>query len=210
VALVSDQDVRTYEMENINEYSGWGNEVLYRMCCDAPRHDDLDKIAGKIWLIGRSYSASIERKAGKKMIEGQDFYMTQVAPAIKRSDIDQWIDSVKDIQRVTDDNIHLVLSAHKNVTDLFSEITGVDKRSLASKYLHFHQPKAFFIFDSIASMKIRQRLRSVKPRFKIPKQYDYEYSAFVYRCIYYRDTIFEKEIGKSASPRLLDKYLLGY
>ena len=198
------------KMKNIEKSSGWGNDVLYQMCRDAPRHNDIDKIAGKIWLIGRAYSASIERKAGKKMIKGKDFYKDIVAPAIKNSDIDQWIDSVKDISRVTRENIHPVLFAHKKLTDLFLKISTVEKRSLASKYLHFHQPKAFFIFDSIANKKIRKLTRCIKQRFDVPKQYDYEYSAFVYRCLYYRDNIFENKIRKNTSPRTLDRFLIGY
>ena len=44
---------------------GWGNEVLYRMCREEPGHTKLDVIAGKVWPIGRAYSAAIERKAGE-------------------------------------------------------------------------------------------------------------------------------------------------
>jgi len=197
-------------MKYIDDYSGYGNKVLYRMCKDAPTHNDIDEIVGKIWIIGRSYSASIERKAGPKMIKGQDFYKDQVAPAIKNSDIDAWIDSVSSITRITKENSHLALAAHKNVTDLFKKITGIEKRSLASKYLHFHQPNVFFIYDSIANTSIRARLRDKKVRHSYPKGYDNEYSAFVTRCLYYRDNYFENDIGGLATPRKLDKELLGY
>jgi len=33
---------------------------------------------------------------------------------------------------------------------LFSKISGLNKRSLASKYLHFHVPELFYISDSRA------------------------------------------------------------
>ena len=48
-----------------DDYSGYGNETLYKMCKDRPLHDDVDTISSKLWIIGRSYAASIERKAGK-------------------------------------------------------------------------------------------------------------------------------------------------
>ena len=60
-------------MKYIDDYSGYGNKILYDMCATKPRHDDIDIIVGKIWLIGRSYSAAIERKAGTKMIPGGNF-----------------------------------------------------------------------------------------------------------------------------------------
>src|SRR5690606_29468485 len=52
-------------MEFLDDYSGWGNDVLYRMCSERPNHTDVDTVSSKLWLIGRAYSASIERKAGK-------------------------------------------------------------------------------------------------------------------------------------------------
>ena len=209
----SASQIKTLEQNKMNykeEDSGWGNVVLYQMCRDAPRHDDIDEISGKIWLIGRSYSAAIERGAGERIIKDEDFYITQVAPAIKNSDIDLWLDSVRDISRVTYDNVDLVLSAHKNVTDLFQRISGKEKRSLASKYLHFHQPNAFFIFDSIANSKVREKLRNKKQRFAVPRKHDYEYSQFVYRCLYYRDNIYENESRENTSTRQLDIHLSGY
>ena len=44
---------------------GFGNQVLYQMCRDHPGHTDTDVISGKMWLIGRAYSAAIERRAGR-------------------------------------------------------------------------------------------------------------------------------------------------
>ena len=197
-------------MKTIEDYSGYGNKVLYQMCKDAPTHKNIDEISGKIWIIGRSYSASIERKAGANIVDGEDFIKTKVAPAMQKSDIDNWLKSVESIDRLTDKNINLSLACHKNLTDLFKKITGIEKRSLASKYLHFHQPLAFFIYDSIANTNIRARLRDKKVKHSYPKGYDNEYSAFVTRCLYYRDNYFENNIGGLATPRKLDKALLGY
>lgn len=95
-------------MKNKKYPWGWGNEVLYRMCKGNPLHDDEDVIAGKIWLIGRAYAAAIERQAGKNLVKGEDFLHEKVAPMIRKSDIDQWIKSVRHIRRVTVDNCVLV------------------------------------------------------------------------------------------------------
>lgn len=106
-------------MTYIDDYSDYGNKVLYRMCEESPKHDNIDKIIGKIWIIGTSYSASIECKTGAKIIDGEDFYKEKVAPAIKKSDIDIWIESVSSMSRITENNMWLALDAHKNLTGLF-------------------------------------------------------------------------------------------
>ncbi|SMM99393.1 hypothetical protein SPONN_521 [uncultured Candidatus Thioglobus sp.] len=190
-------------MKYANDYSGYGNKVLYQMCNDQPLHNDIDIIVSKLWIIGRSYAASIERKAGK------DFKIENAAEIIKKSNIDGYIASVKNIDRLDSSNIALSLNAHKEFTSILKRITGIEKRSLASKYLHFHMPKAFFIYDSIANKKIREKIRNKKSRFTITKNYDDEYEGFSLRCLYYRE-LFEKELGQLATPRRIDMELLGY
>lgn len=189
-------------MEYAEDYSGWGNEVLYRMCSDRPMHDSVDTVVGKLWIIGRAYSASIERKAGK------DFNIVDAAKILIESGIDAAINDLKNINRPTVNNIAVVLNAHKILTDLFANATGIEKRSLASKYLHFHAPRAVFIYDSIANKELRSRLP--RKRFEVPSEYDQAYSAFCYRCLHYRDSYFEPRLGALSTPRKLDMELLGY
>ena len=58
----------------------FGNSILYRMCEENPLHNDADVIVGKIWLIGRSYAAAIERRRNADGYQGDDFYFDAVAP----------------------------------------------------------------------------------------------------------------------------------
>lgn len=180
----------------------YGNGVLYRMCEDRPLHEDIDTIKSKLWIIGRSYAASIERGAGK------NFNIEEAAKLIQKSDIDTRIGELKNVDRITVGNIHVLLDAHKSFTDTLKIATTKAKRSLASKYLHFHAPRAVFIFDSIANENIRKILAG--KHFVIDAQYDKQYEEFVRRCIFFREEIFEKELGTSASPREIDDYLLKY
>ncbi|MCF9126299.1 hypothetical protein J8A01_23355 [Vibrio parahaemolyticus] len=189
-------------MKYLDDYSNWGNSVLYAMCSERPKHNDIDTIVSKLWIIGRAYSASIERKAGK------EFDIKDAAKLLAKSEIDLHIERLQDIERPTHENISVVLSAHKYLTDLLNEATGIDKRSLASKYLHFHAPKAVFIYDSIANRNIRHRLRG--KRFNYSKQYDDQYSSFCYKCLHYRDEVMEKTLLGLVSPRRLDMDLLQY
>jgi hypothetical protein len=191
-------------MQYANDYSGYGNAVLYSMCSERPLHTDIDTIQSKLWIIGRAYSAAIERKAGP------GFKIETAATMLQSSDIDKHIAKLLDIERPSESNLDTLLQAHKSLTDSLQSATGIKKRSLASKYLHFHAPRAVFIFDSIANRKIRNLLAPHNRRFTCNKSYDDQYEAFARRCIYFRDNIFELETRAYASPRKIDMHLLGY
>ena len=47
---------------NEKESISVGNKVLYDLCKSYPMNDDVNGLIAKLWLIGRSYSASIERR----------------------------------------------------------------------------------------------------------------------------------------------------
>ncbi len=188
-------------MEYEDDYSSYGNEVLYRMCAEKPLHTSIDVIKSKLWLIGRSYSASIERRAGK------DFKIKDAARIIKESSIDEKIKKVSQIERPDIHNLPEILELHSYFVDLLKESTGIAKRSLASKYLHFHAPRAIFIYDSIANTNLRSKLQG--ERFKTLKGFDNAYASFCLRAIKYRDD-FEVRINALLTPRRLDAYLLNY
>ena len=190
--------------------SGWGNEVLYRMCREEPRHSNPDIVSGKIWLIGRAYAAAVERGAGKAREQGKDLHDI-IAPKISESDLDKWLASVEDVKSVDMQNLNRVLSVHYKFTVLLKELTELKRRSFASKYLHFHNPNAFFIYDSRAAMEIRRKVG--RHRFDIPRsciEADETYAGFVLRCIEFRNAEAAKSNGTQMTPRQLDQTLLGY
>src|SRR6266852_6048281 len=102
-----------------------GNRVLYDLCRDHPDHARDNEILAKIWLIGRSYSASIERRRILKQI-GNEFYERLVAPAMRQSDLDLWLTTV--LKDPTPGGPKTI-SVHKNLMDLFKSITDLEKRS---------------------------------------------------------------------------------
>ncbi len=75
---ITKQDIRSALKNTSWDY---GNNILYSMCKKAPNHKQIDQIVAKIWLIGRSYSAAIERR---KVInqESDSFYVDEVALVI--------------------------------------------------------------------------------------------------------------------------------
>lgn len=191
-------------MDYANDDSGYGNDVLYRMCAEKPSHDNLDVVRSKLIIIGRTYSVSIQRNSRK------DFDFDDVAQLMISSPIDAWIDELNKIDKPTEANISKILQSHKFLVDLFAKATDLENRSLASKYLHFHARRAVFIYDSRAKKKIREILKGQKvlvPRLNYDA--DSKYTVFSYQCLHYRDTL-EKKLGMQVSPRLLDLHLLGH
>jgi hypothetical protein len=194
------------DIDSTLAYSIWdlGNQVLYNMCRTHPRHKEEDEIVAKVWLIGRSYAASIERRRNAKD-KGDDFYETVVAPTMRKHPIDSWLRLIKSTGKPGSAQ---TVSVHKRLMNLFHSITGLEKRSLASKYLHFHKPDAFFIYDS----RVRQSITKVVPRLnEIPKldvdEFDVEYRDFVRRCVWLRTHI-QETLGTVLTPRQIDKLLL--
>ena len=139
--------------EALESESVWnlGNEVLYKLCADHPDHTAKDVIIAKVWLIGRAYAAAIERRPEKGEFLGDEFYVELVAPRILDSDIDEWF---QELRQDVSGTSSVALKVHKKLTDLLYNITELNKRSLASKYLHFHFPSRFFIYDARAEKSV--------------------------------------------------------
>ncbi len=189
----------------------YGNEILYRMCREDPKHDDPDVIVAKIWLIGRTYAAAIERRKNAEGFAG-DFYYDVVAPAIRTisGDLDSRLAAINDIEIPDENATDLVIETHHLLMKAFYEITGLEKRSLAAKYLHFHAPAAFYIYDSIANRRSRMlvALDNAKAAEHYFKDVDREYCDFYLRCLEIKaktKTLF----GKDLTPRETDGFLLG-
>lgn len=188
----------------------FGNRILYKMCEDNPLHNDADVVIGKIWLIGRSYAAAIERRKNTDDYQGDDFYYDAVAPKMLEigDELDKRIESLKNNTGIIVDCVPEILSTHKFLMDIFVELTGLEKRSLASKYLHFHCPDKFFIYDSRAKTAIGKIVK--KPNKKILsgiEDYDAEYGDFVCRMLELQEYLDEK-MGTYEKPREMDSFLL--
>lgn len=184
----------------------FGNEVLYRLCREHPKHDDPSIAAAKIWLIGRSYAAAIERRKPTEVQEG-NFYSKRVAPAVCKSEIDQRLAALKSTKKVTQDSFSTIVETHKYVTDLFSKISDQDKRSLASKYLHFHKPNLFFIYDSFAVKGISALSEITGRASRTAGQGDNSYRKFAEKCLVLRDHIHD-HYDVMLTPRQIDRLLL--
>lgn len=188
--------------------SSWSimNDVLYDLCKQNPSHKDDHVILAKLVLIGRTYAAALERRRDPK--EGaDDFYINVAAPALRGSEIDERLKALPNVNRPTEDVLPTVVSTHKYLVDVFYQLTGQEKRSLASKYLHFHRPSLFFIFDSRAEAAARSWAPEIVRRKIVADVSDGAYHLFCERCL----AIVERAkvvTGAALSPRELDNLLL--
>jgi hypothetical protein len=186
-----------------HDFDAIGNKVLYDLCTKHPRHRVPEAIGAKLLLIGRTYAAAIERRKNadpKRAL--RDFYRQDVVPVIRRSNIDQWFEAT---WRARQDDVELMLRVHKKLVDLFTRISGHANRSLASKYLHFHFRKRFYIIDSRA-LRGLQRLRISLSR-PIPKRCDKQYALFVLKVLQLKPKL-DQLAGHVLLPREVDRVLL--
>lgn len=183
-----------------------GNEVLYSLCRKHPTHVDQSAVIAKVWLIGRSYTASIERGRDKP-VENDNFYVDTVAPQICASQIDQWLQQPASFSHPNAQSLPQILRTHARLTALFSQISGLDKRSLASKYLHFHMPNLFYIFDSRAVEAMRTLSGLVGHALRTSPDADLEYGKFAQKCLRLQNHA-TSSFGITMLPRGLHNLLL--
>ena len=184
-----------------------GNNVLYKLCSNFPGHTNPEEIRAKIWLIGRSYAASIERRSKKnKKHINDDFYDYIVQKFIKfnkEHKFDEKLNKLKN-KKFNEDTLKKVIALHYELTKFFKKLTGKEKRSLASKYLHFHIP-IFPIYDSRANNSIK---KIVVGKTKINDfTCDEEYSKFCNKILFLYNYIKDKS-GKSSTLREIDTFLI--
>lgn len=210
--MISKKDIK-----EAREKKEFGNEILYKMCKDSISHKNDNQISGKVWLIGRSYSVAIERVRDKKYLKGgnDNFYEKIVPKAFKKLDASLYLLIAKEISF---DNLPQILVVHFELLQEIKKITGMSKRSLSSKYLHFHAPNAFFIYDSRAKSALNKEIRELdltqefKSEIKKLKnlECDTEYKDFCVKCLILRDWLnLNKDSGVNLSPRQIDNLLIG-
>jgi len=145
---------------------GFGNTILYRMCIkDAPAHVDREVVMSKCWLIGRSYSASPQRGSGTARTGQSDFWK-HLADSKEWRRLDRCLKRLNGRNRFSERYLPDILAVHAFLVRLVARQTALrnlgdrtarNHISFASKYLHFHRPDHFPIFDSIAHRALCRR-----------------------------------------------------
>jgi hypothetical protein len=206
IRLPSEAAVRTAMQDD-----SWtlGNQVLYDMCRNHPSQSDPMAIVSKFWLIGRAYSAAVERRRTsneKPLSNGENFYDHRLVPIYQQADFDSVFAPLYGYENISS-NLKHVIEIHCTLTQTLKDVTGQWKRSLASKYLHFHFPNLFYIYDSRAE----SGLGGYVPQWhkqSLPTSYsDPVYYKFSLAMTALRDEI-KSHYGLALSPRHLDTIVL--
>ena len=151
---------------NNNSYF-YGNQVLYKMAAES-HIEDQDQLAGMMWLIGRSYAASPQRRSYAKKWpvrsdnDGRDQFFSYVANALKLPNLLAKDDCIRfktpneDIKLLTD-SIRMVLQFNLSLSKAIEKFDNApdgihctNHISFCSKFLHFYYRNAVFIIDSYA------------------------------------------------------------
>ena len=183
------------------------NDVLYTLCQKYPSHVNDGEIIAKIWLIGRSYAAAIERR--KNAEETSDsFYEKRVVQFVKESKLDEWINDLPAKGVVVETALAKTVAVHQRLTCLFKKISGFENVSLASKYLHFHRPDLFFILDRRADDAVGELVPDLKETPRINAvEFNPRYRNFCRRCQSLTEKI-EQKFDVKLTPRQIDNLLL--
>lgn len=184
------------------------NDFLYEIVSKYPKHDNEDVIVAKMSIIGRTYAAAVERRKNSNDTPG-DFYYDYVAPKLLESEMDEKIDLLKQYNAISEDNLPVILSVHKYLMDKLVELTATNKRSLASKYLHFHLPELFFIYDSRVASVITDFSGPWPRNKRVPADCDEEYARFCYKALSIYNNLNGKKYSDSKT-RVVDNILLRY
>ncbi len=180
--MTTKKQLDTARQKNVWDF---GNAILYKLCKDNFNHDLDDHILTKVLFIGRIYAAAVERRKNKSNDINDNFYTDKVAPTFRESKLDNKLSDLKSAKPDKVENIKSVLQTHYYLTSMLKEITALDKRSFSSKYLHFHLPDLFYIYDSRAVTALRQFTSQVPKDLKhilVLDNIDNEYAKFYCKC----------------------------
>ena len=150
----------------------YGNDVLYNMCANMDL-TNFEQLAGAMWLIGRSYAASPQRRhygtdTDKKSLwpvrsdnDGRDQFFSYSARHILQNNPDTlnglngtftYKYTESDVRLLIDSitkvlQFNLALSAAIEAFDYATEVACTNHISFCSKFLHFCYPNSVFIID---------------------------------------------------------------
>jgi len=199
------------QIDKARQKNPWdfGNKILYDLCNDNFCHDQSDKTLTKVLFIGRIYAAAVERRINKKDDINDNFYIETVEPIFRKPELDSRLGKLQKCI-LSIENIKIILQTHSYLTTELKSITGLEKRSFSSKYLHFHLPELFFIYDSRALSALRSFIKRIPTDLNQILNYkdiDKEYATFYCKCFELKRQI-ENQHGIILTNRQLDNILI--
>ena len=202
--------------------SSWGNDILYNMA----KNSDLtetEQLAGAMWLIGTSYSASPQRRSYKSWMvrpnnDGRGQFFDQVADFLNK---DPHLPSLqKDIGTFQFDgsdqemdllikSIELVLQFDACLCKAIEKFDGATDKdvcthhiSFCSKFLHFYHPHSVFIIDRFALQGGKDLFSRKKGIYICDPENDHSYNP-----LHEPQDCFDDSLGKTFRASDVKKYV---
>lgn len=200
------------QVHNARKGPSWslGNKFLYDLCGTHPSQSDPEAVVSKFWLIGRAYSATVERRRTSEeepLKPGENFYDNRLVPVYTQAGLDEVMTPLNALDSATRENAAVIADAHDKFSRVLKLVNGHMNLSLASKYLHFHRPMLFFIYDSFADESMRKYVPKWRHKLLQSSPFDDYYLKFCLASIALRDAI-NAEYHVQLTPRELDNLLL--
>ncbi|MBL0233821.1 MAG: hypothetical protein IPQ08_09165 [Chitinophagaceae bacterium] len=197
--------IRTIKRDHTWEIT---NKTIYGLCKKYPDHEKTEEIVAKVIIIGRVYAAALERGKATRHGKGDNFYRIAV-PAIMRkffsSPVTKNIIAKIRNKNTPEDAIHL----HNQLMKRLKPLRKMNKVSFVSKYLHFHFPKSYYIYDSRANVGLPIVEKLFDRRIEINKtlKKTTKYGQFYTKSEFARNLI-QKSLNIKLSHREFDSLLL--
>ncbi len=168
--------------------------ALYELCFMHRHHFRDDIVADKLRML--------VRLCAERGILVQNFSPEYVAHRLGRAHVDRWFGGLATAEKL---DVALLLEVHKHMMRLFDDLGEAEARSLASKYLHFHFPELFFVFDSRVDAAA-MTLGEGECGYLALNEHDPVYGRF-YACARKLTDKMMPLVGRRLSPRELDRVL---
>ena len=193
-----------------------GNDFMYDFFSQNLGHTDPSTIVAKVWILGRTYSASIERHRNKGIGKDVNFY-EEIVPSIFQTlnENHRFDKRVRELVSLAEEEVSEsvddTLSLHYDLQSVIESYTKDKKTSFCSKYLHFHCPNCYFIYDSITRSNIGKLSKGIglKRMKRNLHAGDLNYAFFYQKCQYLKTSI-EGRVGSLLSLREFDNLLMNY
>ena len=168
--------------------------ALYELCFMHRHHFHDEIVADKLRMI--------VRLCAEHGLNVTGFSPEFTAHRLGQSAVDHWFAGLATAEHL---DLALVFELHKRVMDLFADLPAEQARALASKYLHFHFPELFFLYDRRVAAAAFQ-LGEGECGYLSRAEHDPDYGRF-FACCRKLTERFVGLAGRRLNPRELDRVL---
>jgi len=219
--IIQAEGIKNINLVDYEKERPWdfGNNILYMLCALHPWHTEDSVIIAKTNIIGRVYAVQLERNKnrnrGNNYLSSENYYKDIIAKVFRESEIDRFLKNVIKMNCSTSSNKDIIeiLKVHKVLQYNIKKCSdiGINAVSFCSKYLHFHLPNLFFMYDYRASETIEKIVTDISEFEDIIKEnkdnIEKVYAKFFYRCVKLKNAL-EEKYDSIVTPRMIDNILL--